>query len=58
MHNKRNPTQPILLADATARAALFGEQSAKAIAERVADPQDEKRGEGEANPDWVIPPDW
>jgi hypothetical protein len=56
-HNARNPTQRILLADATARAALFGEHSAAALQEHVGDPQDEKaRGiKGTARDDWAIP---
>lgn len=57
-HNAKNPTQPILLADAVATGAMFGEHCAEALRERVGEPQREKKGKGTANRDWVIPHAW
>jgi hypothetical protein len=57
-HNTQYPKQPILLADATARVAIFGEHSAEALREHVGDPQAEKSGKGTPKDNWVIPRAW
>jgi sarcosine oxidase gamma subunit len=58
-HNKRHPTQPILLAEATNSDSLFGVLSAEALVEHVGPPAPRKQAtKGRADPDWVIPAQW
>jgi hypothetical protein len=57
-HNKQHHEQPILLADASAREALFGPRSAEAIERRIGQAQGFRPASVPANPHWVIKSGW